>query len=72
MKLAYAIVESLSRGEKANECKASESAAIAVSCAMKVNENMLPEDLSEACARHIEYVFDKSIIPKPHWLDGIL
>jgi hypothetical protein len=66
-----AIVESLSRGEKGNECKASEIAAIAVSCAMKVDENELPEDLSEACAKHIEYVFDNSI-PKPRWLIGIL
>ncbi len=66
-----AIVESLSRGEEKNKCKPSESAAIAVSCAMKVNEKELPEDLSEACAKLIEYVFDNSI-PKPHWLIGIL
>jgi len=66
-----AIVESLSRGKEEYKTKQSEIAAIAVSCAMKVNENELPEDLSEACAKHIEYVFDNSI-PKPRWLIGIL
>ena len=38
-----AIVESLSRGEEENKGKASENAACAVSCAMKVNENKLPK-----------------------------
>ncbi len=70
-----AIVESLSRGKEENKCKASESAAIAVNCAMRVNERELPEDLSEACAKHIEYVFKNPIdnfILKPRWLNGIL
>ena len=66
-----AIVESLSRGKEEYKGDASGNATCAVSCAMKVNENMLPEDLSEACARHIEYVFDNSI-PKPSWLNEIL
>ncbi len=66
-----AIVESLSRGKERNKGKSSETAACAVSCAMEVNENALPADISEACAKHIEYVFDNSI-PKPPWLIGIL
>jgi hypothetical protein len=66
-----AIVESLSRGQEQNKSKPSEIASIAVHCAMKVDENRLPKDLSEACAKHIEHIFDNSM-PKPDWLIGII
>jgi hypothetical protein len=67
-----AIVESISRKDQfSKEPKLSVVAAIAVNAAFKVSENKLPNDLVEACEKHIEYVFDNSI-PKPKWLLGIL
>jgi hypothetical protein len=46
-------------------------AAFAVHAAMQVDESLLPESLTEACERHIKYVYENTM-PKPRWLIGIL
>ena len=66
-----AIVESLSLGQQTNKVKPSCLAAIAVHAAMRVNEDSLPESITEACDKLIEYVFADTV-PMPHWLIGIL
>ncbi len=67
-----AIVESLIRGNE-KYIKASGNAAIAVHCAMQVNERDIPDELTEACKGLIDYVYDEDKkIPKPGWLIGVL
>jgi len=66
-----AIVESLYRGQQPNKPSPALMATIAVHAAMKVDESQLPESLTEACEKHIEYVYGASN-SKPFWLIGIL
>lgn len=66
-----AIVESVSLGQQPSKTKPSSMAALAVHAAMQVNEDSLPESITEACDKLIECVFADTVT-KPHWLIGIL
>ena len=70
-----AIVESISRGKELHgegkEPSLTSKARIAVHAAMRVPEEKIPDDLSEACEKLIRHVFDYTI-PKPSWLQPII